>query len=388
MSTPHAITTRAASDPRAPQTPRRPRRGCCAHRRHRGVARAHGAVLISTIALLAVVLALITAGLVLARADLVLFRNHRDGTTAYFRTRAASLRAAADLPAGYGFDAALAGPDATPGTSDDGLWIRELPDACAGWVIDDVADPDPNPTRDANAAIHLRTRCDGPGGARREVEIVIGRADAPYVPGAIYLERTTIDAAGPTVVDGRDHAPTDVPGHPSGPAAPVAAAASADLDAPQSLGRAATDAAGAPLFTIPAGPIDVDAFTTRLRAAGGALLVEIPAGVFPDTLTHVVGDAHVLGASHGRGLLVIDGSLEIRAPLDFDGVVIVRGGVEIAASGRFAVRGWLWIRGTAPGAALRVGGPLTVLYSSAAVHVADASVPLPRRAVLLGEREP
>jgi hypothetical protein len=344
--------------------------------------------LISTLALLAVVLALITAGLVLARADLVLFRNHRDGTRAYFRTRAASLRAAADLPAGYGFDAALAGPDAVPGTSDDGRWIRALPDACAGLVIDDAADPDPDPMRDANATIHLRTRCDGPGGARRAVEIVIGRADAPYVPGAIFLERTTVDAAGPMVVDGRDHAPTDVPGHPSGTGAPVAAAASADLEAPQSLGRTATDAAGAPLLTIPAAPIDAESFTSRLRAAGGALLVELPVGVFPDTLTHVVGDAQILGASQGHGLLVIDGSLEVRAPLDFDGVVIVRGGVEIAASGRLTVRGWLWIRGTAPGAALRVGGPLTVLYSSAAVRAADAGMPLPRRAILLGEREP
>jgi hypothetical protein len=68
--------------------------------------------------------------------------------------------------------------------------------------------------------------------------------------------------------------------------------------------------------------------------------------------------------------------------------MVVGEGIEIAATGSLTVRGWLWVRGAGVGPAVRAAGPLAVRFGSDAVAEADRHVRLPRRAVILGEREP
>src|SRR4029450_9610229 len=89
-------------------------------------------------------------------------------------------------------------------------------------------------------------------------------------------------------------------------------------------------AEGAPLPVVPGPPAPfrvsappLPALAARLRDAGaapGGTLV--PAGLPPLALTLVTGDLVIGRTAIGRGLLLIDGSLDIGGSFEFNGVVV------------------------------------------------------------------
>lgn len=347
-----------------------------------------GAAMVTTLAATTMILALATAGLLLARSDLILFQNQRDGMVTSFRAHGAAVQVADGLAAGYGFDTFLVGPDGLPETGDDGTFsIPLLMPGCTVTIEDDRADPTADPFSDGNSRIHVVARCSGPRGARRHVEAIIGREGKPFVPAALYLERPDMEAAARVTVDGADHRYHDPPGAASGSAGPVPAAASPALDEPWLLPSGVVDGRENQVSAVPAQEIDVQAFADRTLALGPPLSSSLPQGAVMAQFAHARGDIRVASADAGSGLLLVDGQLEIEAPFEFAGVLIVGGTLRIADSGSLTVRGWLWVQGNGPGLLISAAGPLTVLYSQDAVATADGIFSLPRRARLLTERE-
>ena len=353
--------------------------------RHSGSRRA--VAIVGAVVTVALVLTLLATGLLVARGDRIFAANLRDGTATYFRTRGVALRVAADLPAGYAFDTILLGPDGIGGTGDDGTVPDALPDAGCGVTMDDATAPDQTPGSVASDRVRLRATCLGPRNASRTIEITLARARDPFVPGALYLDRPTIDASAPVVLAGGDHAPGDPAGQSTGPGHPVAAAAGAGLDMGIPLPPPVTDGSGGPVAVEPAPRMDDEAFSARMLAADVPLLADLSPTSLTAPVVHLPTDARLTSAAAGSGLLVVDGTLSIAAPFEFTGVVIVGGGLDIAPTGSVSVRGWLWVRGAGARVAVAAAGPLTVRFAADAVANADALVPLPRRAVPIGERE-
>lgn len=345
-----------------------------------------GVALVATIALVAMMLSLAMAALLMATADIQMFRNLRDGAAAYYVTRGAAIRAMARLPAGYAFDSVLAGPDGTPGTSDDGM-LPGGPPTCVLHVADDVADTEPAAHRDGNQRVRVAAGCTGHRNARHDVEIIVGRDPEPFVPAALYLDRPDTDVTAPVLLDGNDHAPGDRPGAASGTGSAIPDAASPDLEVPVRFPAAAHNGHGEPAGLFPALDIDAPAFAARALALGPPLIPALPPGQIAGLFTHAAADASVSNATRGAGLLLIDGDFHVDAPLDFSGVVVISGRLWIGATGALSIHGFLWVRGEGPGPALVASGPLTVLYSRAAVADADTVFPLPRRAVPRAERQ-
>lgn len=351
-------------------------------RRRRGVA------LVTTVALVAMILSLTTIGLLLARSDLLLFRNFRDGTVTSYRAHGAIAWSVAEVAAGYAFDSLLVGPDGIRGTADDGT----LPGAgtvsgCSVHALDDDDDPDPSATIDGNHRVRLLAKCSGPRGARRTVEGIVGRSTVPFVPAALYIGGIDLDFYASATLDGRDHTPGDVPGTPSGPEDPVPEAASPAIETPTLLPSGIRTGRGAPIAALPAGKIDAPSLTSRVLMMAPPFLTSLPEGEFGRAFIHVTGDERVDSPAAGAGLLVVEKDLEIDGPVEFSGVVVVGGSLRLSETGALSIRGFLWVRGDSPGPVVRAEGPLSVVYSSAAVADVDGAFHLPRRPLLLAERE-
>jgi hypothetical protein len=346
-----------------------------------------GAALSATLLVVALILALAGTGLLLARAALVLFMNFRDATATLYLARAGIERALAVLRAGYSFDALLAGPDGIRGSADDGdPGAGAAVSGCTVRAEDDAGDPDPDRLADGNGRIRVVSEGAGPRGARSRIEALVGRAPAPYVPAAAYLGRPDLDVAATATFDGADHAPGDPPGAASGPGPPVAAAATPVADVPVALPGGVQDAGGAAVTAAPAAAIDAEDFAVRLVSAGPPA-GPLPLGTFGPAALRVVGDATLAAPAVGAGVLIVEGSLDVNVPVEVRGAVIVLGRLRVAAEGTLSVRGWLWVEGRGAGPAVTADGPLSVIYSSEAVAEADRLFRLPRRPVVLSERE-
>lgn len=79
--------------------------------------------------------------------------------------------------------------------------------------------------------------------------------------------------------------------------------------------------------------VDSLAATADLTLPSGAVVAD-PTGV-----VHVTGDATIPGGS-GSGILIVSGKLMITGPFAFDGIVVARQGLSVAAPG-FAVTGFV-----------------------------------------------
>jgi hypothetical protein len=125
---------------------------------------------------------------------------------------------------------------------------------------------------------------------------------------------------------------------------------------------------------------------SRLRdagaASGGTL---VPAGVPTLALTLVDGDLVAPAAAHGRGILYVDGRLDIPGTFEFSGVVVASGGIRVAVGARLDVAGTVWLGAVGP---LVVEGDARIVASSAALEAADGLLRLPRLARVTGLRDP
>jgi hypothetical protein len=211
---------------------------------------------------------------------------------------------------------------------------------------------------------------------------VLARAPVPSPWALLWLTTLPSSAAihGSVLLDGVDASP-DAPRW----AAFAAPAEPEGLDAwAATVGGALGTSAGT-LPAIAAAPPPLAALASRVLAAahGGAESL-VPAGAPTPTLAYVAGDLLVDAALHGAGVLFVDGLLDIRGGLDFTGVVVASGGVRIGSGASLTVAGAVW---TGAPSTFEVDGTMALRADAAAVAAADALVPLPRRAVILGQRD-
>jgi len=311
----------------------------------------------------------------LTRVEVVLARQRDRAAAALAASDACLADAVVGLPPDWDFAALLAGPDGTLGTADDGV-VTALPGCIAR------ARTAPRPGGAPRAL--LRIDAQG-GGGRRLLDAVLGRDPEPGIPALVWLGAPPPAGAvnGNLAVDGAD---------PSDPtAADWAGLAAPDDPAALDAWTAAegthvtASARTRPPMVAPAPPITaLGARVAASHPSGAGALTPTPGP--PPQLVFVHGDLLVTGTLHGAGLVFVDGTLDIRGSFDFTGLVVVSGGVRVAAGASFMVAGALWA-GLPAGSVLQVDGTASLAHAESAIHTADALLPLPRRAVLLGMRD-
>src|SRR5262249_40347800 len=108
-------------------------------------------------------------------------------------------------------------------------------------------------------------------------------------------------------------------------------------------------------------PPPIPELGVRMRDAGAASAgTLVAAGSPPLALTLVTGDLTVPGTALGRGLLLVDGLLDILGAFEFNGVVVASAGIRVAAGARLDVAGGVWLRPGGPpgvGGGARLAGP-------------------------------
>jgi hypothetical protein len=342
----------------------------------RAAERERGAALPAALVVVGVALALGSAVADLMHTQAVLARNRRTAARALAKADGCLAHVVAAMPAGWTFDAELAGPDGVAGTADDGQLA-----APAGCTV--VADTAPGPVDPPRTLLAVEGR---DGGGRRLLDAVVRRRDAPGVDAVLWLEGGAMPGTigGSLTLDGRD---------PLEPFAPPWAAVAAPLD-PATLdawiagnGGRVDVAAPTPAPIAVATP-SVAALVARAVAAGavpGAVLSPAPPAT--PALALVTGDLAVATPSHGAGVLVIQGRLDIQAPFAFTGLLVAADGVRVTHAGRLDIAGALWI-GSGVLEPLEVDGVAHLVASAAGLQVADAMLPLPRRAVVAGVHDP
>jgi hypothetical protein len=329
------------------------------------------AVLPAALAAIAVSAALAAALVEVARVE-VLVARHRQATTAALLAADACLAGVvADVPPTWDFDTLLVGPDGARGTADDGA-LAPRP-ACTG-----SADVPPGPAAPPRARVRLSAAARR---GRRTVEAILGLDPTPGVGTLLWLGRSPVAASigGTIALDGADAA------DPAADAASVGAPEWPDtLDAwlASEAGRVVASPRTRPPLMATAPPLE--ALGARIRAAGPAGAEALVAGPPAPRLAYVAGGLTVGGALRGAGLLFVDGALDIAGTLDFTGLVVVTGDVRIRAGGSLTIGGALW---SGASGAFAVDGDLGVRRDGAALATADGLVRLPRRAVLLGQRD-
>jgi hypothetical protein len=322
-------------------------------------------------ALLVVAVAAVTAASLatLARTEVLLARNRVSAVRALSAADGCVANVVSALPAGWEFDALFLGPDGAAGTADDGA--TSTPPGCAA-----VFRPAPDPS---HALLDVEATA---GEGRRAVDAVVGRAAEPAVPALLWLSdaATLGDVAGSLTLSGVD------PVRPGAPRSPIAAPGDpAVLDAwlAAHTGEVAVQAPAAAPLHAPVPPLAE--LATRARAAGalpGGTLV--PAGIPPLALTFIAGDLAIDSAASGRGLLFVDGLLDIAGTFEFSGVVVASAGIRVASGARLDVAGAVWL---GSGATLTVDGDAHLAADGTALDDADGLLRLPRRAVVSGMRD-
>jgi hypothetical protein len=327
--------------------------------------RDRGAVALTTALVVLVAASLIGAAVAeIARTELGLTQSRRTFARGLAAADACLARVVSTLPAGWDHANALAGPDGIVGTSDDG--VLATPPGCTALL---GAGPlgATRPFLDVAAVV--------PAGGRR-LRAIVARA-IPPVPAVVWTTGVAAlgSVAGRLQIDGVDATRPDL--------SPLAAIASPDdpalVDAwlAGAPGVTLAAATGMPEYA-PAPPLP--AVASRLAGQGASPTFVPSAGAPWPGVYAIGGDLVIATPGAGSGLLYVDGRLDIQADFAFSGVVAARGGVGVATGVSARVAGAIWLG--EPGFAL--GGDLGVRHDRAALDVADALFPFPRRADVAG----
>jgi hypothetical protein len=304
----------------------------------------------------------------LVRTEVTLARERVAAASALAVADACAARAVAAVAAGWELDDVLAGPDAVPGTADDGRLVDEP--GCRA-----IATPAPG------GPVPARVLADVEGvvpRGRRAVEAMIGRAETPGARALVWLAGgpggSTVN--GSAILDGRGADP---------PWAALAAPVDAETLDGWLAGLPNLDAGNAapPRFAAPP-PLAALAVRAAAAAPGGTTPIVPSPGIPASAVSFAPADLPLDGAWAGAGVLVVDGVLEVRGSLQFAGVVAATRGIAVRAGAALVVTGAVWAGGVDP---LAVAGTLDVRRDDAAVDAADAMLPLPRLPRLLGIRD-
>jgi hypothetical protein len=331
-------------------------------------ARTRGAAgLPSALILLAVSTALGAALLEVAHTQTVLSRMRRNTATALAAADGCLATVVARLPVGWGFADVLAAFDAGTVPVPAGCIVEARPAPDAGRLLLDV---------------------EGGAAGRRRLAAVVTRAAPPGPEALLWLARDSPpdDVGGTLALDGidADHPPAPPVAAIAGPGPPealdgwlVAQGAHVVVTAPDATPRWS-----------PAPPLDeIDARAVAAGAAAGGTFVA--SGPPTPALTRLPADLVVDTPMLGAGVLVVRGRLDILSTFEFTGVVVAAEGVRVAGGASLAIRGALWVGPVDPAATiLDIDGDVSVAASADALALADALLPLPRRARVAGVSDP
>jgi len=308
----------------------------------------------------------------LARTEILLARNRAAAAAALAAADGCAAAVVSEIPAGWGFDALVLGPDGVAGTADDGG--RPAPAGCAATVR-----AAPGPVDPARAVLRVDAAA---GEGRRTIDAVVGRAPQAGVPALLWLTDTAAlaDVHGSLTLAGMDAAWLTAPF--ASLAAPFDPAALDGWLAGQAPSVVVSPPARAPLRVSEPPLAELAARARAAGAAPGGTLVAT--GAPPLALTLTAGDLHVTSLGRGRGLLFVDGLLDITGTFEFSGLVVASGGIRVASAARLDVAGEVWL---GSGATFAIDGEARVAADGAALEVADRLLPLPRRAVLTSMRD-
>lgn len=343
-----------------------------------------GSALIAVMVLIAVLTPVVAMVATQARLDLTIERHGRAALEAFYVAESGLEHALADLQHDPSFARLEEGPDGRRGTSDDRLFP--------------FSSPPPAYFPAPPAGYHVET---APAGSGRIDIISTGRSllrsaravaataiesDEPYVPAALYSEGdgVLLELGDDFFVTGADE-----DGDDDTPA--VAVDEQDDLDvlleylwepAQQRLrGPGGPPSTKVRRFGSLGATSAALAGLAAARLLDGDLQGPLGWGIAVSPRSTSVTDAS------GGGILVVDGNLSISGRFEFQGLVIVRGDVEVEPDAALDLDGALLQE--SPGHLLRLDGEGEIRYDPATLALLDDLAPdvLPHRALIGGWRE-
>ena len=202
----------------------------------------------------------------------------------------------------------------------------------------------------------------------------------PPVPGSVYAEGNMSFNGNSFYIDGHDHDPTapydTIPGASplAGISSPTTAAAITSAITNQQEDNVQGSGADPSVQT---SPINLD---LPAIAAQWALMADLtyPDGSSPSMagwgaigdlkIVHCTGDLDLQSNGTGAGVLVVDGDLHLGGTLNYNGIIIVLGNVDIQGGGNAQnIIGGLMVQGTVTDHS-NVAGNVKCLYSSAMIN--------------------
>jgi hypothetical protein len=334
--------------------------------------------------LVAILAPLVAAVAMQARLDLMIERHGHAALEAFYVAESGLEHALADLAHDPSFERLSKGPDGERDTADDRLYPFSSPPPAyfpappAGYRVETA------PVGDG--VIEIISYGRSLLRSSRRVATTAIKSDQPYLPAALYSGGDAVLLA---LGDDFYVAGADETGDDDTPA--VALDDEADVDVLlQYLWEPARQR-----LRGPGGPPSVKA--RRLRSLGGmsAALAAVATAQFLDGdvqgplgwgIALVPRSSRVSDAS-GGGILVVDGNLSIAGHFEFQGLVIVRGDVDLDPDGSLDLKGSLLQE--SPGHILRLDGSGEIRYDPAVLALVDALAPgvLPHRAFIGAWRE-
>jgi hypothetical protein len=311
--------------------------------------------------------------------DFLMQRNARSSAEAFYAAEAGLAHAQAELGPSLSLAGLLHGPDGTPDNADDGGFpFRSAKPASfthPSLGYDVAVLPGPEHT------LRLRSRGHGPNGAASEIEALVRMSTAPLTPGALYAEGSNVDIdLGGEGFRVSGAAPQEGSGEAVAGIAVSSPSVAEALRSSLSSSAAVVGTGPSPSIVVTS-PLDIPAYTDALEAHidgvpisasdGGPLTLGTPTR---PQLTIVGGDWTITGLTNGFGILLIRGHFEVRDRLEYRGLVIVKGNVDLANTGHLEIEGALWSHG---GLASRVhlSGSGLVRWGPGVLRGVDVAIP-------------
>jgi hypothetical protein len=346
--------------------------------------RQSGSALILVMLLIVVLTPLVASVAMQARLDLLIERHGRAAHEAFYVAESGLEHALADLAHDPSFNRLVDGADGRQGTADDRLYPFShppppyFPQAPFGYRVE---------TAPLGAdVIEIISYGHAALQSSRVVSATAIKSRDPYLPAGLSAagDGVVLDLGDDFYIDG-----AAAGGDDDTPA--VALDDDADVDVfLQSLSEPARQRlrgpGGSPSVTRRrlgslASMADVLANLATTRVPDGEVHGPFGWGITMSPRATQVSDAS------GGGILIVDGDLSIGGRFVFDGLVIVRGNVDLGSDGDLELKGALLQ--DSPGRDLRLRGGGSIRYDPAILALVDALAPnvLPRRALIGAWRE-
>ena len=353
-----------------------------------------GIALIVVMLTMTLLLGLIGGALFFTRIDLAITSNLKTGTQALYIAEAGLNHAIMIIPPGGNFPIPPSGLPLT-GTFPPG--------SPTSYTVTAANDSEPDPNVDTNQIIILTAAGTGKDSAFRTIRAYIGRAPTFIPPGGIYAPGTAVDTSfsgDKFLVNGNDTNPDGTPG--PNPAVPgISTSADSVRNAitnslvsgghtDQVIGLGNSPSVQTSSVTLDPNQIANDLLTyPHTTLSGGSYAGSIAFGTeaLPQ-ITNITGDVTIQGNAAGFGVLIVDGTLRLSGSLEFQGLIIARGPVQVELSGNASIHGSLMLQTSDTASSdleLDIKGSTSLYYSSQAIQMVKNlwGPALPKKAILL-----